>query len=175
MKEKKKILKVRPFNMANYSGGSGYLIFSIFFQIALLPATLIVWLLSLVKLPKDDEGKLIESEARKRFRLVATPLFVVSTIVFLIVAVYCCWGYGSILIYGFEILFAGAVPSVCIFFIMKRLDEAVISEELTVVKAILISVVAVVLVLVATLFICGFVLEPIFNEIELKELDSSNG
>lgn len=32
MKEKKKILKVRPFNMANYSGGSGYLIFSIFFS-----------------------------------------------------------------------------------------------------------------------------------------------
>lgn len=167
MKEKKKILKVRPFNMANYSGGSGYLIFSIFFQIALLPATLIVWLLSLVKLPKDDEGKLVESEARKRFRLVATPLFVVSTIVFLIVAVYCCWGYGSLLIYGFEILFAGAVPSVCTFFILKKLDSDVISGSLTAKGAILISLGAVVGVLVATFLISGLILEPIFNEIDL--------
>lgn len=167
MKEKKKILKVRPFNMANFSGGSGYLIFSIFFQIALLPATLIVWLLSLVKLPKDDEGKLVESEARKRFRLVATPLFVVSTIVFLIVAVYCCWGYGSLLIYGFEILFAGAVPSVCTFFILKKLDSDVISGSLTAKGAILISLGAVVGVLVATFLISGLILEPIFNEIDL--------
>ncbi len=167
MKEKKKILKVRPFNMANYSGGSGYLIFSVFFQIALLPATIIVWLLSLVKLPKDDEGKLVESEARKRFRLVATPLFVVSTIVFLIVAVYCCWGYGSLLIYGFEILFAGAVPSVCTFFILKKLDSDVISGSLTAKGAILISLGAVVGVLVATFLISGLILEPIFNEIDL--------
>lgn len=167
MKEKKKILKVRPFNMANFSGGSGYLIFSIFFQIALLPATLIVWLLSLVKLPKDDEGKLVESEARKRFRLVATPLFVVSTIVFLIVAVYCCWGYGSLLIYGFEILFVGAVPSVCTFFILKKLDSDVISGSLTAKGAILISLGAVVGVLVATFLISGLILEPIFNEIDL--------
>lgn len=167
MKEKKKILKVRPFNMANFSGGSGYLIFSIFFQIALLPATLIVWLLSLVKLPKDDEGKLVESEARKRFRVVATPLFVVSTIVFLIVAVYCCWGYGSLLIYGFEILFAGAVPSVCTFFILKKLDSDVISGSLTAKGAILISLGAVVGVLVATFLISGLILEPIFNEIDL--------
>lgn len=167
MKEKKKVLKMRPFNMANFSGGSGYLIFSIFFQIALLPATLIVWLLSLVKLPKDDEGKLVESEARKRFRLVATPLFVVSTIVFLIVAVYCCWGYGSLLIYGFEILFAGAVPSVCTFFILKKLDSDVISGSLTAKGAILISLGAVVGVLVATFLISGLILEPIFNEIDL--------
>ncbi len=167
MKEKKKILKVRPFNMANYSGGSGYLIFSVFFQIALLPATLIVWLLSLVKLPKDDEGKLVDSEARKRFRLVATPLFVVSTIVFLIVAVYCCWGYGSLLIYGFEILFVGAVPSVCTFFILKKLDSDVISGSLTAKGAILISLGGVVGVLVATFLISGLILEPIFNEIDL--------
>lgn len=167
MKEKKKILKVRPFNMANFSGGSGYLIFSLIYQLALLHAVLIVWLLSLVKLPKDDEGKLVESEARKRFRLVATPLFVVSTIVFLIVAVYCCWGYGSLLIYGFEILFVGAVPSVCTFFILKKLDSDVISGSLTAKGAILISLGAVVGVLVATFLISGLILEPIFNEIDL--------
>lgn len=38
-KEKRRILKIRPFNMANFSGGSGYLVFSIIYQaMAVLPA-----------------------------------------------------------------------------------------------------------------------------------------
>ena len=43
MKKRKKLLRIRPFNMANFSGAGGYIPFwGIFGAIASLPATLLI-------------------------------------------------------------------------------------------------------------------------------------
>jgi len=45
MKDQKKLLRLRPFNMANFSSGAGYLVFFAMFLsfIFILPASLLVW------------------------------------------------------------------------------------------------------------------------------------
>lgn len=62
-KEKSKILKIRPFNMADFSGGSGYLVFSLLYQaMAIFPAMVLIWAGSLIKLPKMMTVKQLRKE-----------------------------------------------------------------------------------------------------------------
>lgn len=66
-KEKRRILKVRPFNMANFSGGSGYLVFSLIYQaMAILPAMIIIWATSLISLKKNKKKKILIQKGSKK-------------------------------------------------------------------------------------------------------------
>ncbi len=168
MKRKKKILKVRPFNMANFSGGSGYLVFSLIYQFyALLPATVLVWLLTLVKLPKDENGNIISNKASKRFDAVTIPLTIVFIIGAVIFAAYSCYGYGDLLVYSPLIIFIGIAPALCSFFILRHFHSKVARGEISTVKAILSSIL-IILIVIAGIYIISIFLNTILEQYEAK-------
>jgi hypothetical protein len=58
VRKKKNILRLRPFNMANFSGGSGYMpLYAIYGFIITLPAVLLLWSGFALSMKKED-GKL---------------------------------------------------------------------------------------------------------------------
>lgn len=145
-REKRRILKVRPFNMANFSGGSGYLVFSLIYQaFAILPASLIIWFLTLVKLPKNEDGSKDLYKAGKRFYAVAIPFSIVLIIIATVLAF--SFNYGTFLEYWFEVIFISLVPSLCTFFILRHFHKKVVLGESTL-ASILISLVLIIIVLV---------------------------
>lgn len=176
-KERKKILKIRPFNMANFSGGSGYLVFSVIYQIfAIFPAMIVIWLCSLIKLPKHKDTELIDSRlALKRYYAVSLPICILLVIMGLTFAI--LGNYGTFADYWFEILFIGLTPGVGLFFIMRYCHELIVDEynaqhdKKIIVKYIVVSIIATVLLLFVVIFIT-LVLDTVFTEIaERKEYD----
>ena len=83
MKQKERLLRLRPFNMANFSSGAGALIglgtfLSWFF---ILPATLLVW--AGFALPiKAEGGRLNYPVLIKRLNLILLPICVVAFFLF---------------------------------------------------------------------------------------------
>jgi len=74
--KKKKILRIRPFNMANFSGGSGYLpIYAIFGFVFSFPITFFICL-GMAAIPYDAEGLLDTTAIRKKLVKIILPLCV---------------------------------------------------------------------------------------------------
>ena len=171
-KEKRKILKIRPFNMANFSGGSGYLIFSLIYQaFALLPGALIVWFLTLIKLPKDENGNIITSRASKRFYAVTIPITVLFIIASVILAIYCCVGYGDLSVYAVEIAFIGIAPALCSFFVLRHFHSMIVRGKIRVAGAIFASLAIIVLIIIGV-FAVSFAMNSILEEFE-RERDAA--
>lgn len=163
--EKRRIIKVRPFNMANFSGGSGYLIFSLIYQaFAILPAALIIWAISLIKLPKNEDGETDVYRAGKRFYAVAIPFSVILIVIAAVLAV--ITNYGTFLEYWFEIFIITFAPTLCAFFIIRHFHLRVVSGA-KVLPSILISLGLIVAALIALLLLCAFVIDPILTDISL--------
>jgi len=75
--EKKKILRVRPFNMANFSGGSSFVaLFAMYGLFLSFPATLLLWIGMAVPL-KAEDGTLNYRILRRRLHLILLPICVV--------------------------------------------------------------------------------------------------
>lgn len=164
-KEKKKILKIRPFNMANFSGGSGYLVFSIVYQaMAILPAMVIIWFASLIKLPRLDENDEIDcTRAAKRYKLIAIPLCIAIAAIGVIMA--CIGNYGTFSEYWIEIFIIGLVPSICLFFIVRSCHRQIINHGMGIAPMIALSVFFIIIALVGIMAICGGIIDPILTEI----------
>ncbi|MCM1115645.1 MAG: hypothetical protein NC397_09135 [Clostridium sp.] len=164
-KEKCKILKIRPFNMANFSGGSGYLVFSVIYQAAaILPAMAIIWLVSLLKLPKYHNSDVIDTDkAAKRFYAISIPLSVILIIVGIILA--CSFNYGDFSQYWIEILFVGIAPTICLFFIMRFCHKKIVEEYCNTAPMILLSIGLTIAVLIVTLCISGLIIDPILTSL----------
>ncbi len=166
--EKCRIIKVRPFNMANFSGGSGYLLFSLIYQaFALLPGVLIVWLLTLIKLPRDENGDIIVERAAKRFYSVTIPvtvLFIIASVVF---AIYCCEGYGDLSVYAVEIAFIGIAPTLCSFYVLRHFHSKVACGRISVAEAVFASLGIIILIIIGVLAI-SLVLNSILEEYEIE-------
>ncbi len=167
MKNRKKILKVRPFNMANFSGGAGYLIFSIMYQLALLPAAFIIWFLTLIKLPKDADGNIIINKASKRFNMITIPFTVIFIIAMTAAAIYSCYGYGSLLVFGIEIAFIGITPTLCSFFVLRHFHKEVVNGKMSISKAIFISLGLIISVLIGVLFI-SILMDSVLVKFDLR-------
>lgn len=167
-KEKMQILKVRPFNMANFSGGSGYLVFSLIYQaIAILPATLIIWFCTLFKLPKNEGGEINEQKAAKRYNAVMIPFSIIFVTASLVMAIYFTYGYGSLLTYAVEIAFVGIVPSICVFFIMRFWYRRIADGRASTASGILISIITIAVVF-ALIFAVTGIMDTIITEIDLQ-------
>lgn len=164
-KKNRKILKVRPFNMANFSGGSGYLVFSLFYQaMAVVPAMIIIWLTSLIKLPKYEGYDVVDSsKAGRRFYIASIPICIVLIIVGLALA--CYTNYGTFSEYWIEVLFVGMVPGVCMFFIMRYCHRKIVDDDKSVISMVLLSVALMLAVLVAVFLISWLILDPILSEV----------
>lgn len=166
--EKRRIIKVRPFNMANFSGGSGYLVFSLIYQaFALLPGALIVWFLTLIKLPKDENGNIIVNRASKRFYAVTIPITVLFIIASVILAIYCCAGYGDLSVYAVEIAFIGIAPALCSFFVLRFFHSNVVRGKISVAKAIFGSLVLI-LFIISVIFVISLTLNTILETYEYE-------
>lgn len=160
--EKRKIIKVRPFNMANFSGGSGYLVFSLIYQLfALIPATLIIWLVSLVRLPKDENGETDRKRAGKRFYAVSIPF---SVILIVVASVFAFENnYGTFAEYWLEVIIISLVPTLGAFFILRRCHREIVNGGNTAVM-IFISLAGIIGVVALVFFFCGLILDPIMTE-----------
>lgn len=162
-KEKNKILKVRPFNMANFSGGSGYLVFSVLYQaVAIFPAMVLIWFASLIKLPKNDAGEIDKERAGKRFYFISIPISVILIIIATVFAF--TMNYGTFFEYWFEVILVVLVPTVSTFFILKICHRAVVGG-IKAIKMILVSFAGVFAVIIATFIICAFLIDPILTSI----------
>ena len=111
--KKEKILRIRPFNMANFSGGSGYMpLFAIFGAIAFIPAALLLWTGLAISM-ETENGTLNYQILKRRLNGILLPICIV---------LFALWGgfltttvYGSILAYGLAILWCAAVPTLGIY------------------------------------------------------------
>lgn len=118
MKGKKRILKIRPFNMANFSGGSGYAAFSLIWQaMATIPASLIIWIITVVKLPMDEDGNIDKAKALKKFRCIVIPVYVILAIFSLYIAIESL--YSDFTSYWYLVIFVGLVPLTASYFIFR--------------------------------------------------------
>ncbi len=164
-KEKRKILKVRPFNMANFSGGSGYLVFSIIYQaMAMLPAMIIIWLASLIKLPQLEDSNEIDSDrAVKRYNIISIPLCIIISIVGVIMAY--TSNYGTFSEYWIEILIIGIVPAICLYFIVRFCHRQIIESNKGIAPMIALSVFLTAMTLIGIMLFCGGFIDPILTEI----------
>ncbi len=159
--EKGRILKVRPFNMANFSGGSGYLVFSLIYQaMAILPAMIIIWFFSLIRLPKNDTGEIEQAKAGKRFYYISVPISVILIIIATVFAFVS--NYGTFLEYGFEVILIALVPTVSAFFIIRKCHQKVVGGS-NAFKMILVSFIGVFAVLAVTFVLCMFMIDPILT------------
>lgn len=164
-KEKRKILKVRPFNMANFSGGSGYLVFSVIYQaMAILPAMIIIWFTSLIKLPKlENSDEFDYDKAVKRYNIISIPLCIIIAIFGVIMA--CIGNYGTFEEYWIEIFIIGLVPAICLYFIVRFCHRQIIEHNAGIAPMIALSVFLTALALVGIMAFCGALIDPILTEI----------
>lgn len=164
-REKRKILKVRPFNMANFSGGSGYLVFSVIYQaLAIFPAMVIIWLAALIKLPKDYSFDVVDTDkAAKRYYAVSIPMCIIIIGIGIFLA--CDFNYGTFFEYGIEVLFVGITPTVCMFFIMRSCHRKIVAGDSSTASMIALSVVLMVAVLLGVLLISALILDPILTSV----------
>lgn len=164
-KEKRRILKVRPFNMANFSGGSGYLVFSLIYQaMAILPAMIIIWATSLISLKKNKKKEDFDSKrAVKKYCAISIPVCIALAIVGLALGYYCLDGYGELFEYFIEWIIIGIVPSLSMFFIIKFCYKKVADGRFSVVSMAFLSIGLMIAVLAFVLLFSAYVIDPILT------------
>jgi len=115
-KEKEKLLRIRPFNMANFSGGYGYMpVYAIFGVLVSLPATLILWTGFAISMKKGI-GIIDFQILKRRLNRILLPICLVLFIpwaIFLATTL-----YGNIWAYGLATIWAAAIPTIGIYFSM---------------------------------------------------------
>jgi len=92
---KEKILRVRPFNMANFSSGAGawvaflVLFIPIFSWIAMFPATFFVWAGFALPIEKEEDGQMDYFILERRLNRILFPICVAVYVLLIVLAV---WG-----------------------------------------------------------------------------------
>jgi len=112
-KEKEKILGIRPFNMANFSGGYGYMpVYAIFGVIVSFPAAFVLWTGFAISF-KNEDGALDYQILKRRLNRIVLPLCLILFIpwtIFLATTL-----YGSIWAYALATVWAAAIPGIGIY------------------------------------------------------------
>jgi len=86
MKKKKQILRIRPFNMANFSGAGGYIpIFAIFGALLSFPATLLIWI-GLALSVENEDGEVNEAIIKRRLLRILPPIYLVALVIWYFIA-----------------------------------------------------------------------------------------
>ena len=113
MRKRKRILRIRPFNMANFSGGSGYMpLFALNEAIVFIPITVMIWTGMAAALKKED-GSLDYQRLKRRLTRILLPI---CAVLFALAFYLNFIGvYGNILAYFLATLWASAVPTWGIF------------------------------------------------------------
>ena len=113
MAERERLLRLRPFNMANFSGGSGYMpVYAILGALAFVPAVLLLWTGFAISL-KTENGNLHYQILKRRLNRILLPICIVLFIpwaIYLGTAI-----YGNIFAYGLALLWCAGVPTLGIY------------------------------------------------------------
>ena len=127
MDNRERILRTRPFNMANFSGGSGYMpVFAILAMVISFPATVLIWAGMAPSLKKED-GTLDFNILKRRLNRILLPICLAACVLLVISFVPMVVSYGgSFLTYGLAIIWGAAIPTIGIycamFFSARRLN-----------------------------------------------------
>jgi len=127
MKKRKQLLRIRPFNMANFSGAGGYIpMVALFGAIFSFPATFFLWAGLAISLKKED-GKLNFSILKRRLNRFVLPICLASSIPWIIFCINQLSFYGSSLSVNMLTIWVSAVHSIGmylpIFFSAKLLND----------------------------------------------------
>ena len=151
MKKREQILRIRPFNMANFSSGS-YMLFWVSLNVVYsLPAVLLLWSGLAVSL-KNEDGKLNYSILKERLNKIILPICVLGSILTMLLCIIALSSYSALLEIVFAI-FASIIPLGVYFSIhlsARLLDK---SDSLTKGKWFLLTLTFSVLMLLVGLFI----------------------
>ena len=98
MKKEEKILRIRPFNMANFSGAGGYIpVFAIFGGLVSFPATLALWS-GMASQVVNEDGTLNAALLKRRLARILLPLGLVSLILWFAIVIDQISQYGGNLV-----------------------------------------------------------------------------
>ena len=110
MRKRERLLRIRPLNMANFSGGYGYMpVAAIFGFFASFAATFLLWAGMALPLKKEN-GSLDYQILKRRLNHILLPICLVlfvPCVTFLATTL-----YGSILAYGLATIWAAAVLTI---------------------------------------------------------------
>ena len=129
MKKKERILRIRPFNMANFSGGYGYMpVFALYAMIIAVPATLII-LAGCASSIKKGNGMLNYQILKRRLNYIMLPICLISFVMCFVIFVGSVLDYGGGLwVYMPSIVWAAAIPTIGLYMVAflsaKRLNKA---------------------------------------------------
>ena len=95
MKRRKQILRIRPFNMANFSGAGGYIpMMAMYGSIFSFPATLLLWTGLAVSFKKEG-GKIDYTILKRRLIRVVFPICIALSIPWIVFCINQLSSYGS--------------------------------------------------------------------------------
>ena len=106
----KKVLRIRPFNMANFSGAGGYIpMVAILGTLVAFPATLLLW--TGFALPmKTESGDLDYSVLKRRLTRVLLPLYCLSLVPWFSIVIHQTSFYGGS-VFGF-LVYAASIAAI---------------------------------------------------------------
>jgi len=127
--KRKKLLRVRPFNMANFSGAGGYIpMYAMYGIIVSLPAMLLLWTGFAVS-TKTDDGKTNLAALKRKLLIITCSVGILTLIgsVSMVIAQTSFYG-GNVVAYmlAIAILLGVGIVGACmsIFYPAKRLSES---------------------------------------------------
>ena len=141
---KEKLLRIRPFNMANFSGTVGYMpIYALFAMIASFPATFFVWAGIAGSLKKED-GSMEYQILKRRLNRILLPICIIAFVLCFIPFSFNVLDYGgSLAAYWPAIAWGAGVPTVGIYcvllFTARRLNGRGLLFKMKWLKWVLIS------------------------------------
>ena len=95
MKEREQLLRIRPFNMANFSGAGGYIpMLAMYGAFLSFPATFFLWTGLAVSL-KKEEGKLDYFILKRRLKRIVLPICIALSIPWIVFCINQLSFYGS--------------------------------------------------------------------------------
>jgi hypothetical protein len=128
MKKKEKLLRIRPFNMANFSGGSYYMpVVAFLGMVVSFPATLLLWLGTARALKKED-GTLDYAILKRRLNRIVLPVCLALFVPLAVLLALTISDLSDIWIYGLAILWGAAVPTVGMYCTMS-LSAALLNKK----------------------------------------------
>ena len=152
MKEKAKILRVRPFNMANFSGSYGYMpVFAMMAMTVAFPAIVAIWT-GIARPARKEDGTLDYQVLQRKLNRVLLPICAALYLLLIIPLAGGVRGYGDILTQGPAILLGAALPTLGLYCALS-ISAAILNKKMRLFSG---AWLALALVLMAAITVVGF-------------------
>jgi len=117
MKKRAKILRLRPYNMANFSGGSYYMpLYALLEAFAFVPLLLFLCFFYGISVNADEEGKMDFPVLKRRLQRTLLPLCLVLSVIYVLILIQGFWETKDFLTYGVVTIWLALIFSVGLYF-----------------------------------------------------------